>query len=204
MVEIAMRCLTVRDMPDGELARQLADPLTRKELKIGISTGRFLCLLAAANPKSFFVGVELKPEASRKAALLAIRRSLDNVVVVNMEAYDYVHAWVGADTFDVIHIYFPTPYPTYLNIDRRLLCPAFIDEARRVLKPGGTLRIATDVKDYYEDICRHLDARHWWAVNWKPLGVIKGAEYVVGSVYERRFKEKGARVYSLQLIRLAC
>lgn len=149
-----------------------------------------------------FRWVELKSSSSRFAAKRLLQRELSNVMVVNMEAHKYVSNWVSDCVFDVVHIYFPTPYPLSIGLPHRLINSSFTTEVHRILKPSGTLRIVTDDKGYYEEICGHLNARHWWAVDWQPLELTVN-NYLVGTRQEVVYRETNhPQLYALQLIRI--
>ena len=198
-----MRYLTESDLPDDKLSRQLGDPLSITELEIGISNGRFFCRLASFYRDRFFVGIELKPRSSYLAASHALKKSLKNGVVINIEAYHYISEWVPDSAFNVIHIYFPTPYPSALGLSHRLINPSFVEEAFRILKPWGVLRIVTDDKNYYEEIYGLFDARRWRAVTWQPFGLKFRGNYLVGTKHEMKYrKQKNTQIYALQLIRM--
>src|SRR5436305_13291945 len=106
-----MFLFTEKDLPNPQLNAHLMDVSIIAELKIGISTGQFLCYIASHCPHRFFVGIEFKPHTSIRAAKRILRKSLDNVIVINMEATRYITENVEDSTFEAIHIYFPTPYP---------------------------------------------------------------------------------------------
>lgn len=198
-----MRYLTESDLPDRELNHRLADPLSIVELEIGISVGRFLCQMASVYHNRFFVGVELKPKSSRLAALSASRKSLKNGAIINIEAHNYIRKWVSDSSFEVIHIYFPTPYPSALHLSHRLMSPEFVNDAFRILKPGGVLRIVTDDRDYYDELCGLFSADKWWTVNWQSLGLKIPKGYFVGTGHELTFRRKyNAPIYALQMIRM--
>jgi tRNA G46 methylase TrmB len=202
--EECMRHLTENDLPDDELSRRLADALSITELKIGISIGQFFCRLASLYRDRFFVGLELKPLSSYLAASRALKKSLTNGVVINIEAYHYISTLVLDDSFNVIHVYFPTPYPSALGLSHRLINSPFVEEAFRVLKPRGVLRIATDDKNYYAEMCELFDVNRWQAMTWQPLGLKLRRNHLVGTKHEMKYRrEKNTRIYTLQMMRIA-
>lgn len=199
-----MRYLVESDLPDSELNHHLTDPLSSVELEIGISVGRFICQMASVYRNRFFVGVELKSTSSRFAASTAASRSLHNGVIINIEAHNYIRNWVSDCAFEVIHIYFPTPYPSVLNLPNRLISSQFIEDVFRVLRPMGVLRIVTDHREYYEEICSLFSARKWWSVGWQSLGLTLPQGCLVGTGHEIAFtRVDNAEIYALQMIRLA-
>jgi tRNA G46 methylase TrmB len=203
MVKIKMNCLTESDLPHTDLQEWLSTSRNRAELKIGVHVGRFLCHMASLNQDSSFIGIEVNWVNSHQAALRVLNKSLKNVRVVNIEAYRYLNKWVADCTFHAIHIYFPTPHPISIGLTDRLIRPAFIKEAYRVLKPGGTLRLVTDDKEYYDQACGCFGVDKWWAVDWQPLNLGQKPGYFVGSPCEIKYREiEQASIYALQVIRI--
>lgn len=194
-------------MPDMALNGSLSDPLAQSDLEIGIDTGEFLCQIASRHPDRLFVGVEIKPMQSALAAARVSNNNLRNAYVVNMEAFEYVNEWVGDGVFDNIHIYFPTPFPKSIGIDHpglscRLMRPEFIKQTHRILKTGGTLRLITDRKDYFQFACEGFDPNHWWAVDWHRLNIGQEQDQLIGTPTEKSLRESGnENFYTLQLIR---
>ena len=195
--------LTEADLPDRRLTELISDPNTTAELKIGVSTGRFLCEMARFYNDRLFVGIEVKPRASRIAAQRILIQELTNAVVVNIEAHHFIRTWVSDQVFDAVHIYFPTPFPSSIGLPRRLINPAFVADVHRILRPFGTLRVVTDHKEYYEEICGCVKARDWWAQDWQRLE-LTSPNYFVGTRQEVSYREEGhPQIYALRLLRIA-
>jgi tRNA (guanine-N7-)-methyltransferase len=194
-----MRYLSEADLPDIALTSQLSRPALIVELEIGSSVGSFLIPMALKYPERYFVGVELKHPSSHLSALRAARKSLNNGVVINIEAYNYLTKWVPDNAFDVIHIYFPTPFETE---EPRLFTAEFVAELFRVLKSWGTLRLVTDHKEYYEQICQLFATKRWWSIGWTPVGLDIPNGFHVGTGHEMTFRRDGAEIYTLQMIRV--
>jgi tRNA (guanine-N7-)-methyltransferase len=77
---------------------------------------------------------------------------------------------------DAIHIFFPDPWPKARHHKRRLIRPENIPYLRDVLRPGGTLHLATDWPDYAQVMLEVLGAEpafshHGYAQrpDWRPL-----------------------------------
>lgn len=199
-----MKCLTKNNVPNMDLKKCLSAPFAHNELKIGIDTGIFLCHMADIYRERFFVGIEVKSYQSKIAANRAWYKSLFNVRVVNMEAFEYISSDLVDDcVFSAIHIYFPTPWPRSINLSHRLICPEFVDGSYRILKPGGALRIVTDRKDYYDYACKCFNALQWEFVDWQRIDLGQSEQYLVGTPCEIGLREEGnVDFYPIQMIRL--
>lgn len=197
-----MHYFTEYDFPSKQIDFRLRNPNSFAELKIGISTGKFLCKIASFYKDRFFVGIEYKPKSSLAAARRIVEKELTNAVVVNMEALQFISRWIPDQSFYVIHIYFPTPTPSRIGLRSRLITQNFVDEAHRILCPWGILRFVTDHSEYYEDACRHFSAKKWWAVDWQNLDVGQATGQLVGTPHEIQYRKENRNIYSLQLFRL--
>lgn len=111
------------------------DPRSTKLLDIGCGTGRTLKQLATAHPELRYHGVDLSPfyvQAARK--LLAPVREV-SLLCENAEALPYVDGYFDVATS--IYLFHELPR----NARRRVL-----DEAYRVLRPGGLLVVEDSVQ----------------------------------------------------------
>lgn len=177
------------------------------QLKIGIDTGATLCKLAVASPDELFVGVEIKPLQAKKAYLRAKRLKINNIVIINDEAAFFLTNHCPAAIFSAVHIYFPTPHVAALKkLDRtlahRLFVPKFVNELYRVVMPGGAVRIATDVAEYYRRIERLFGYSHWMRVNWSDLKIERPADCLIGTPCEMEYRRAGRQILAEELLRI--
>ena len=59
---------------------------------------------------------------------------------------------------DRVFILFPDPWPKKKHQKRRIIQAPFLDALARVMKPGGRLRFATDVRSYADEALERLMA----------------------------------------------
>lgn len=120
-------------------------------VEIGFGNGEHLVALARQRPGTNFLGIEVhRPGVGRTLQALA-RGDLSNVRVACTDAWD-VLSRLAAESAAEILILFPDPWPKGRHHKRRLIQPAFATLAASRLAPGGTLRVATDWRDYAEQI----------------------------------------------------
>jgi tRNA (guanine-N7-)-methyltransferase len=118
------------------------------ELEIGSGKGRFLLERAAKHPERNFLGIDYAWRFLREGHAHAMQRRLENVRFLKAEASDVVHRLVRDESLDIVHIYFPDPWPKRQQRKRRLLTPDFFKLLHRRLVPGGQLELATDNFEY--------------------------------------------------------
>ena len=117
------------------------------ELEIGFGGGEHLAWHAARNPKTGFIGAE--PFINGVAKLLALidAENLSNVRVHHGDARPMIEA-LPPGRFSRLFVLHPDPWPKKKHYKRRMISPWFFNEAARLLTPGGTLRVASDIPDY--------------------------------------------------------
>jgi tRNA (guanine-N7-)-methyltransferase len=118
------------------------------EIELGFGKGRFLLARAAAEPARRFLGIEAAGEYFRLAAGRLRRRGLSNLALLQGEALTLLATAVPPAFAEVVHVYFPDPWPKSRHARRRLLQAETLDVLLGVLVPGGRLLVATDHADY--------------------------------------------------------
>ena len=135
-------------LPDGPLVPATLAPAARKLwLEAGFGAGEHLAGQAARHPYTFFIGAE--PFVNGVAACLAHIEDagLANVRLHHGDVRDVIPRLPDASV-DRLYALFPDPWPKTRHKKRRLIQPALIADAARVLKRGGVFRFATDWADY--------------------------------------------------------
>lgn len=127
--------------------RVLMPEATEAWLEIGFGGGEHLAAQAGRNSQAVIIGCE--PFLNGVGSLLrhVDEQGLKNVRIHADDARAVVEALPDA-SLDRVMILFPDPWHKARHNKRRLVQDAFAAELVRVLKPGGTLRFATDWADY--------------------------------------------------------
>ncbi len=127
-------------------------------LEIGFGGGEHLAHVAAANPDVLMLGAE--PFMNGVGRLLAEidDRKLQNIRVRYGDARPLIEA-LPTGVFSRLYVLHPDPWPKKRHWKRRLIAPWFLDEAARLLKPGGELRVASDWPGYVEWTLMHVLSR---------------------------------------------
>jgi tRNA (guanine-N7-)-methyltransferase len=126
-------------------------------VEIGFGGGEHLVATAAARPDIGFVGCE--PFVNGVAALLS---RIASAGVGNVR----IHPGDARDLFDVlpdgslgrIYLLFPDPWPKRRHAGRRFVSGPNVADMARLLRPGGELRLATDVEAYAREAAETLAA----------------------------------------------
>ena len=183
------------------------------ELEIGSGKGTFLAQQAGLQPETNFLGIEWAGEYFRYAADRARRNNLTNVRMLHTDAGQFVRWRVPTGVCRVVHLYFPDPWPKARHHKRRMVQDAFMRDAWRVLEDGGELRVVTDHADYWAWMERRFgrfatggppsDASGEWFGGFAREAFEKppsaGEDEVVGTNFERKYREEGRAFHAAVL-----
>jgi tRNA (guanine-N7-)-methyltransferase len=135
-------------------------------LEIGFGGGEHLAGQAQANPEIGYIGIEPFLNGVAKALTHVEERQLGNVCIHRGDARMCLSRMVDAG-FDQIFLLFPDPWPKTRHTKRRFVQQTTRDQFARLLKRGGRLRIATDVKVYADHVMMQMvdDERFEWTAN---------------------------------------
>ncbi len=165
------------------------------ELEIGSGKGLFLVNAASANPDHNFLGIELSRKYARLAALRLAQRELPNAKVWRGDAGIVMARLVPAASLRAVHVYFPDPWWKKRHKKRRVFTAELVSNAERALQPGGALRVASDVEEYFE-VIRHLiqASCHFRE---QPVPEAKNPEHSLDYLtnFERKYRMEGRPIH---------
>lgn len=116
-------------------------------LEIGFGAAEHLIGQAQRNPGTGFLGIEPFLNGVAKALTGIEDHALTNVRVKRADARTEIER-MPDQAFDRIYLLFPDPWPKSRHARRRFVQPDTAGQLARLLKPGGILRVATDVRVY--------------------------------------------------------
>jgi len=170
----------------------------RRVVEIGFGNGESLLALAAMHPDQDFLGIEVHRPGIGHLLLKCAELGLTNVRVLCHDAMECLGTHLPAYAFAEVLLYFPDPWPKKRHHKRRIVQPAFVALAARVLEPGGVLRLATDWSPYAEHMRDVLEASEDF-VNAAPDGApwVSRPESRPQTRFERRGQRLGHEVRDL-------
>ncbi len=138
-------------------------------LEIGFGMGEATAQMAAADPGTDILAVDVHTPGQGNLLNLAEHHGLTNVRVANGDAIILLREMLPPDSLDGLRVYFPDPWPKKRHHKRRLIQPEFLDLAATRLKPGAIVHCATDWEPYAEQMLEVLTA-HPGFENTRPEG----------------------------------
>jgi tRNA (guanine-N7-)-methyltransferase len=159
-------------------------------LEIGFGTGEVLGALAESNPHIDYLGIEVHRSGVGRLLLHAARADLENLRIICHDAVEVLTRSIANETFDQVLVFFPDPWHKKRHHKRRLIDAAFAALLGDKLRRGGILRLATDWKDYAEQMLS--------VCNGTPMleSLSEDSAYVARPDFRpaTRFERRGARL----------
>ena len=169
-------------------------PLT---LEIGFGNGDSLATMAAQDPASDFIGIEVHRPGVGHLLLELERREIGNVRVICDDAMQVARDCLPDGSLDRILLFFPDPWPKKRHHKRRIVQPAFAELVAAKLGAGGILHMATDWEPYAEHMLAVMSGQSGFrncagAGNYSPR-----PDYRPETRFERRGQRLGHAVRDL-------
>ena len=143
------------------IPRDLFDDIREVWLEIGFGGGEHLVDMADANPDIGFIGCEHFVPGVGKCLAEIERRNLTNVRIHPQDARDLM-ASLPRVCIGQIFLLYPDPWPKARHRKRRFICEDNLLAFERILRPGGMLRVASDIPDYIDWTLEQVLARPGW------------------------------------------
>jgi len=127
-------------------------------LEIGFGMGEATARMAAADPDTNILAVDVHTPGQGNLLNLADHNGLSNVRVGNGDAIILLREMLTPDSLGGLRVYFPDPWPKKRHHKRRLIQPEFLTLAAARLRPTAVVHCATDWEPYAERMLEVLDA----------------------------------------------
>jgi tRNA (guanine-N7-)-methyltransferase len=127
-------------------------------LEIGFGMGEATARMAAADPDTNILAVDVHTPGQGNLLGLAERQELSNIRVGNGDAIILLREMLAPGSLAGLRVYFPDPWPKKRHHKRRLIQPEFLSLAATRLAPGAVLHCATDWEPYAEQMLDVLTA----------------------------------------------
>jgi tRNA (guanine-N7-)-methyltransferase len=127
-------------------------------LEIGFGMGDATAEVAAAQPETDFIAIEVHPPGVGALLQRMEERQLTNLRIVQDDAVKVLRDMIPPASLAGVHIWFPDPWHKKRHHKRRLIKPAFVATLLTHIAPGGYLHCATDWQPYAEQMLDVLAA----------------------------------------------
>ncbi|MEU8523458.1 tRNA (guanosine(46)-N7)-methyltransferase TrmB [Streptomyces sp. NBC_01216] len=166
-------------------------------LEIGFGMGEATARMAAADPGTGILAVDVHTPGQGNLLGLADRGGLENVRVANGDAIILLREMLAVDALDGCRVYFPDPWPKKRHHKRRLIQPEFLTLLATRMKPGAVLHCATDWEPYAEQMLEVLTAHPDFGNTAADGGYAPRPAFRPLTRFEGQGLDKGHRVHDL-------
>lgn len=166
-------------------------------LEIGFGMGEATVRMAAADPGTNILAVDVHTPGQGHLLNLADQHGLDNVRVGNGDAIILLREMLTPDSLSGLRVFFPDPWPKKRHHKRRLIQPDFLTLAATRLAPGAVVHCATDWEPYAQQMLEVLTAHPAFGNTVADGGFAPRPEFRPLTRFEGQGLEKGHVVNDL-------
>jgi len=197
-----IRINAARDLPNVFACEDIASQLDGKAVvfELGCGDGLFAVEFARRNPDLFVVGVDVKLDRLYKAGCLAIELGVENCVFVRMRAEDLLR-FVPEGSLQQLWLTFSDPQPKKGSAKKRLTHTRFLKVYNQLLSKDGRVCFKSDSDSLYNFTLEQLSELKIVPT----LDVLdthsqlsKDSPYLIETVFEKKFREKGIKIKALE------
>lgn len=185
-----------------EIERVFAAPELPLHLDIGSARGRYLLKMAALDPTTNFLGIEIREPLVEEANRIAREEGLSNL------HYEFCNAMLTLDQsleklpaglLKTVTIQFPDPWFKKKHAKRRMVNPELVETVINHLSDDGQILIQTDIEFLAEEMFAHFRER-------KELieHLVDANPFPVKTEREIAVEEKDLPVYRTMFIKPGC
>lgn len=128
-------------------------------VELACGRGEYSVALAAKFPERNYIGVDIKGDRIWKGSTLAVEQKLSNIGFLRTNILN-VESFFEDNEVDEIWITFPDPRPKKRDIKRRLTNSRYLDRYKKILRPGGYIRLKTDNTGLFQFSLEELQTRN--------------------------------------------
>lgn len=169
-------------------------------LEIGCSTGEYICSLAAKDPTTNFLGVEINLKSLYVAVRHAADLSLDNIRFIKAP-FQHLYPLLAPESLQAVYLHFPDPSLRPKQRKRQILNTNLLDAIHAALVPGGTWSIVTDNQELFISTILPLIEGDSRFKKTHPERYLTGFEPEVKSRYQLYWEKLGATIYRLVVVK---
>ena len=170
-------------------------------VEIGFGNGDVLAAMAARHPEYDYLGIEVHRPGIGALLRRLEAAGLGNARVMRADAKEVLARNIPDAALSAVYIFFPDPWPKKRHHKRRLIQPEFAELVRRKLQPGGMLHLATDWRDYAEQMLDVLSQTPGFENTAAAGAFAPRPEERPLTKFEQRGKRLGHEVYDLSFRR---
>jgi tRNA (guanine-N7-)-methyltransferase len=172
-------------------------------LEIGTGYGHFMMDYSENNPEVNFIGLDYRFKRSFSLAKKLATHPTKNFKYLRAKG-ERVHFLFNESELDRMFYFFPDPWPKTRHQKKRLFQAAFLDQAYKVLKPGGKIFIKTDHDGYADWMIKVMDNHELFEVVMATKDLrLEHPEHFLAehtTKFEKIFLKQGIKIKAFELV----
>lgn len=166
-------------------------------VEVGFGMGDSLLEMAATDPQTNFVGIEVHPPGVGRLINEAGKQGLKNLWVFMADATDVLTDCFEQNSIDRLQLFFPDPWHKKKHNKRRIVQKPFLTTIASKLKQNGILHMATDWQPYAEYMLETLAQCPEFTNKAGQNNYSPAPEYRPKTKFEKRGERLGHSVWDL-------
>lgn len=166
-------------------------------IELGMGRGTFITTMAQKYPHNNYIGLELREEILLSGLGKAQGLDLTNMAFIWSDVKELPNYFLPGE-LSRIYINFCDPWPKARHAKRRLTHANFLGIYDKLLYGGGEVHFKTDNEELFEFSLNEFCSQGWRLKN-ISLDLYRNLpEHNVATEYEKKYVEKGLRIYRLE------
>ena len=124
-------------------------------------------------PESSVLGAEVYLAGIGSTLSKSNEEGLNNIKILNSDIVPFLEETISDDSFDLVLMFYPDPWPKRKHHKRRLFQPNFLNLIHSKLKKNGIFYFKTDWSHYYQESIKILlDDNNWLKLDESQLNPV--------------------------------
>ncbi len=170
-------------------------------VEIGSGSGMHLLRLAAQNPDTLCIGLEIRFKRAFKTGEKAEKQGLKNVLVLRTDANFLGHLFEAGELAGIF-VNYPDPWDKRRWRKNRILNEGMLTEMHQLLAKDGFLRYKTDHREYFQSTATLLREQKLWNMTkyTEDLVTSEWMENNIATEFEGLFRSQNKPLHLLEVI----
>lgn len=166
-------------------------------IEVGSGRGQFITTLAAKHPEINFISMEREKSVMIKVLDKVIEQGLTNIKLICNDAIE-LNDYFKDGEVSRLYLNFSDPWPKKRHTKRRLTYQTYVALYKQVLKDDGEIHFKTDNRGLF---AYSLESMSQFGMYFTKINLNlheEDDEENIETEYERKFSDKGSRIYRME------